>query len=67
MAKIELRDVSIAFNVHQQKRVGLKEYLVRRMFLPSANPPVRVHALTGINLSARDGDRIGVIGHNGAG
>jgi ABC-type polysaccharide/polyol phosphate transport system ATPase subunit len=67
MAKIELRDVSITFNAHQQKRVSLKEYLVRGLFRPSANPAVRVRALEGVSLSARDGDRVGVIGHNGAG
>lgn len=67
MAKIELNDVSITFNAHQQRRVSLKEYLVRGLFRKSANPCLRIHALGGINLSARDGDRIGVIGHNGAG
>jgi ABC-type polysaccharide/polyol phosphate transport system ATPase subunit len=67
MPKIELTDVSITFNAHQQKRVSLKEYLVRGLFLPSANPALRIRALEGINLSACDGDRIGVIGHNGAG
>lgn len=67
MAKIELADVSITFNAYQQKRVSLKEYLVRGLFRPSANPVLQVRALEGINLSARDGDRVGVIGHNGAG
>ena len=67
MAKIELTDVSITFNAHQQKRVSLKEYLVRGMFRKSVNPVLRVHALNGINLSVRDGERIGIIGHNGAG
>lgn len=67
MAKIELQDVSITFNAHQQKRVSFKEYLVSGMFRRSANPVLRVRALEGINLSARDGERIGVIGHNGAG
>ncbi len=67
MAKIELTDVSLTFNAHQQKRVSLKEYLVRKMFLSSVNPMMRVHALSGINLSVRDGERIGIIGHNGAG
>ena len=67
MAKIELTDVSITFNAHQQKRVSLKEYLVRGLFRKSVNPVLRVHALSGINLSARDGERIGIIGHNGAG
>jgi len=68
MAKIELNDVSVTFNTYQQKRVGLKEYLVRGQFWNrSTNPVLRVRALNGINLSVRDGERIGVIGHNGAG
>lgn len=67
MAKIELQDVSVTFTTHQQKRVSLKEYLVRGLFRQSANPRLRVRALDGITLSAREGDRIGIIGHNGAG
>lgn len=67
MAKIELDNVSLTFTVHQHKRVSLKEYLVRGLFRRSNNPPFAVHALAGVNLSARDGERVGVIGHNGAG
>jgi ABC-type polysaccharide/polyol phosphate transport system ATPase subunit len=67
MAKIDLNDVHLTFTVHQQKRVSLKEYLVRGLFRRSANGAVAVHALAGLNLSVRDGDRLGVIGHNGAG
>ena len=67
MAKIELTDVSVTFTAHAQKRLSFKEYLVRGLFRRSANPAVRVRALEGINLTANDGDRIGVIGHNGAG
>jgi ABC-type polysaccharide/polyol phosphate transport system ATPase subunit len=67
MAKIELVNASVSFNAHQQKRVSLKEYLLRGWFRRSVNPVLRVRALDGINLSARDGDRVGVIGHNGAG
>jgi lipopolysaccharide transport system ATP-binding protein len=67
MAKIELVNASVCFNAHQQKRVSLKEYLLRGWFRRSVNPVLRVRALDGINLSARDGDRVGVIGHNGAG
>lgn len=66
MAKIELNDVSLTFTVHEQKRVSLKEYLVRGLFRNRSSRKV-VHALNEVNLSARDGDRIGVIGHNGAG
>ncbi len=67
MAKIELRDVGLTFTIRQQRKVTLKEYLLRGLFLQSRNPKIAVHALDGLNLTARDGDRIGVIGHNGAG
>src|SRR3954471_19479038 len=67
MPKIELNDLSLTFTVRQQKRVSFKEYLVRGLFRRAANPAIKVHALSGVSLSARDGDRVGVIGHNGAG
>lgn len=67
MAKIELTNASLTFTVRQQRRVTLKEYLVRGLFRQSANPKLAVHALSGINLHADDGERVGIIGHNGAG
>ena len=67
MAKIELNDVGLTFTVRRERRVGIKEYLVRGLFRQSVNPAVAVHALSGVNLSVRDGDRLGIIGHNGAG
>jgi ABC-type polysaccharide/polyol phosphate transport system ATPase subunit len=67
MARIELDDVSLTFTVRQQRKVTFKEFLLRGLFLSSRNPKVAVHALSHINLTAADGDRIGVIGHNGAG
>jgi len=67
MAKIELDDVSLTFTIRQQRRVTLKEYLLKGLFLQSRNPVIAVHALSHINLSGQDGDRIGIIGHNGAG
>jgi len=67
MAKIELNDLSLTFNIRQERKVTLKEYLSRMLFLPSRNPRVAVHALNDLNLTAADGDRIGIIGHNGAG
>ena len=67
MARIELTDASVTFTVRANKRISLKEYLVRGLFRRSASSAVAVHALAGVNLSARDGERVGVIGHNGAG
>lgn len=66
-AEIELQDVHLRFRVRSAARVSLKEYLVRGLFRPSANPPVEVHALRGVSLRVREGERLGVIGHNGAG
>lgn len=67
MPMIDVRNVSLKFNVRQNKKVSLKEYLVRGMFRRSFNPGVTLHALTDVSLGAREGDRIGIIGHNGAG
>jgi lipopolysaccharide transport system ATP-binding protein len=66
-AEIELRDVHLRFRVRAATRVSLKEYLVRGLFRPSANPPVEVHALRGVTLHLGEGERLGIIGHNGAG
>src|SRR5262249_25648381 len=49
------------------QHITLKEYVVRRLYRRSVNPEVAVHALTDLNLSAKEGDRVGIIGHNGAG
>jgi ABC-type polysaccharide/polyol phosphate transport system ATPase subunit len=67
MAKIVLDDVSLTFTVRQERKVTLKEYLLRGLFLPSRNPRIAVHALSNLNLSVHEGERVGVIGHNGAG
>ncbi len=67
MASIDVSGASITFTATQSKQVTFKEYLVKGLFRRSVNPQIAIHALTDINLSARDGDRIGVIGHNGAG
>jgi ABC-type polysaccharide/polyol phosphate transport system ATPase subunit len=67
MPKIEVKDASIAFTVRQSQKVTLKEYVVRGLFRRSLNPAMTIHALSDFNLTATDGDRIGIIGHNGAG
>jgi ABC-type polysaccharide/polyol phosphate transport system ATPase subunit len=68
MAKIDLTDVSLTFTIRPFKRITLKEYLVRLWRTQrTENPAVQIHALSGVSVSARDGDRLGVIGHNGAG
>lgn len=67
MSRITLDNVSLTFHLRQRGRVPLKEFVVRQMFRKSRNPITEVKALRGLNLEAREGDRVGVIGHNGAG
>jgi lipopolysaccharide transport system ATP-binding protein len=67
MARIELDGVSLTYRVRQQKVLTLKEFLVGQMFRHSKNPVREVHALREVTLRVGRGDRLGVIGHNGAG
>lgn len=67
MATIDLKNLSLTFALRKATRISLKEFLLNGMFLGSRNPMIRVPALVDLNLTATDGDRIGVIGHNGAG
>jgi ABC-type polysaccharide/polyol phosphate transport system ATPase subunit len=67
MARIELQNAGVEFHLRKTAQVTLKEYLLRGMFLRTSTDTMAVQALRGIDLTARDGDRIGIIGHNGAG
>ncbi len=67
MAHIQLDNVGLTFHVRRGGRVGLKEFLVRGMFRRSAENWLTVEALRDINLQIRQGERVGVIGKNGAG
>ncbi len=67
MTSIDLDNVSLVFRVRQNRRVPLKDFLVKRMFRRSVNPYMEIRALQNINLSIREGDRLGIVGHNGAG
>jgi ABC-type polysaccharide/polyol phosphate transport system ATPase subunit len=67
MTSIELDNVSLVFRVRQNRRIPLKDFIVKRMFRRSVNPYMEIRALQNINLSIREGDRLGIVGHNGAG
>src|SRR5436190_1407989 len=66
-AEIDLRDVHLHFRVRRTARPSLKEYLLGGMYRSGATAPVEVHALRGVTLQVGEGERLGVIGHNGAG
>lgn len=68
MARIELDRVSLTFRVRQQQtRMTLKEYLVRGLFLGRGESLMEVRALEEVSLRIEPGERVGIIGHNGAG
>lgn len=67
MTSIDLDDVSLIFRVRQNRRVALKDFLLKRMFLTSVNPIMEIRALQNLQLKVREGDRLGIVGHNGAG
>jgi lipopolysaccharide transport system ATP-binding protein len=67
MTLISLEDVSLEFVVRQHGRISFKEYLLRGRFRRSAAEQFLVKALNGINLKISEGERVGIIGHNGAG
>ncbi len=67
MARIELKDVNLTFSLRKTRKVTLKEYLLKGLFLTSVNPVVAIHALNNLTFTLNEGERLGVVGHNGAG
>ena len=69
MASITLENVTADFAVYGLQRNFRKELYGRLIggFRQSPHKRIVVRALSNISLSLRDGDRLGLIGHNGAG
>jgi ABC-type polysaccharide/polyol phosphate transport system ATPase subunit len=67
MTSIDLENVSLIFRVRQNRRIALKDFIVNQMFRRSVNPYMEIRALQNIDLTIREGDRLGIVGHNGAG
>jgi ABC-type polysaccharide/polyol phosphate transport system ATPase subunit len=71
MAKIDLRNVSVEFPIYNVQARSLKKKFLRVAtggnISKDANQHVVVRSLDNISISINHGDRIGLIGHNGAG
>jgi ABC-type polysaccharide/polyol phosphate transport system ATPase subunit len=67
MARIELDHVSLTFHVRKCGGMTLKEFLVRQLYRQTVNPIIEVRALQDVSLHIGEGERVGIIGHNGAG
>ena len=67
MVSIRLNNIGIRFRVRQCGRVTLKGIFGPGLVRESVNPIIEVKALNGIDLELKEGERVGIIGHNGAG
>lgn len=71
MARIDLKNVSVEFPVYNLNARSLKKQFMRLAtggnVAEDANQHVIVRGLDNVTLSINEGDRVGLIGHNGSG
>lgn len=70
MASIELENVSLIYPIYGINSRSLKASILNLAVggrLMHEKKCIEVHSLTNISFSLKDGDRLGIIGHNGAG
>jgi ABC-type polysaccharide/polyol phosphate transport system ATPase subunit len=67
MARIELDGVGLTFHVRAHTNITLKDFLLGQLFRRSRTPSMQVKALQDLTFTVEQGDRLGVLGHNGAG
>ena len=71
MAIINLKNVCVDFPIYNMSSRSFKKRFLRLAtggaIVQDANQHVTINALKNITLNAQDGDRIGLIGHNGSG
>ncbi|WP_207671360.1 ABC transporter ATP-binding protein [Paenibacillus cymbidii] len=66
-SRVTLKDVWLKFKIYDDKGSTLKETIVNTIMRRRTNRKTEFWALKGVNIDFRSGDRIGIIGNNGAG
>ena len=69
MARVAFNDVSVSFPIFTSRTRSVKSAVFTKLggALGAHNDTLVVHALRNVSLELRDGDRLGLVGHNGAG
>lgn len=70
MVSITLKNASVEFPIYNARSRSLRSNLIRRvggMIEPDSSDVVTVKALRDVSLSLKSGDRLALVGHNGAG
>lgn len=67
MASIEFNNVDLKYPIRYGRGLNLKEFILRGHFLGKKPVMEFVHALKQVTFSIREGERVGIVGYNGAG
>lgn len=65
-SSIEVNNVSLSFNIENDKIDNLKEYIIRTL-KRTKEKKIKFHALNNITFKIYKGEKVGIIGYNGAG
>lgn len=65
MSIIDLQNVDLKYILRKDTRI--KDFFTKKSYSSSLLDSGTIHALKNIKITINDGDRLGVIGHNGAG
>jgi ABC-type polysaccharide/polyol phosphate transport system ATPase subunit len=65
MAHIRLDKVNLKYPIRKNKGLFLKEFFLHGFFLKKNT--LHIHALRDVSLDVREGERLGIVGYNGAG
>jgi ABC-type polysaccharide/polyol phosphate transport system ATPase subunit len=67
MISVDLKNAGLTFRVRPHGRTTLKEAILRGLFRGAAKTWMEINALKNMTLHIPEGERLGLVGHNGAG